>query len=469
MSENRGSGQPQRYCRNCGAELRAGTAFCTSCGEPLGSADQNTGNSGRTYSRTGRSLGSSLPGVVRSIADGCKSIAEDPRVAWVLVSACAILGLLVLLRSAARPILQLLGPSVFLFPLLAIAAATLLLTAGVGNTGHTRTMKSVVAVAAVFYFSVGLFRAVLEIVPSSAARNVVGITLLAFAVLGALLIAESRGPRNTVQPGGVARRIAANCGRWVDGWSTGWKLLFLGGAGLILLVVLSAYAFVLSATVAAATVLAAAVRAGRRKPLKPAGYAVLGSVVLTLTFGVVSDAVYGTGAGIEITTNSRSEEYHNERRVQQGSAATYEDEVAPGLEEIARRWSLSNIESPLFVPSYLPYPVSDVEINISTSGYGFTPYEITTPSGRIALLSSGGYGSETYNENTPGVQTVVLKDGRPYYYVVEHTVPTLYGETQIRFWGDDTAFFMLTADPTITDDELLLIFESMIRVDSRAS
>ncbi len=33
MSE--GTGQPQRYCRNCGAEVREGTQYCVSCGASL--------------------------------------------------------------------------------------------------------------------------------------------------------------------------------------------------------------------------------------------------------------------------------------------------------------------------------------------------------------------------------------------------------------------------------------------------
>jgi hypothetical protein len=60
MSENRGSRQPQRYCRNCGAELRPGTAFCTSCGAglgptPIASGPQTsrTDSQGRTGSPAG--------------------------------------------------------------------------------------------------------------------------------------------------------------------------------------------------------------------------------------------------------------------------------------------------------------------------------------------------------------------------------------------------------------------------------
>ena len=35
MPEREGARQPQRYCRNCGAEARLGNAFCTSCGANL--------------------------------------------------------------------------------------------------------------------------------------------------------------------------------------------------------------------------------------------------------------------------------------------------------------------------------------------------------------------------------------------------------------------------------------------------
>jgi hypothetical protein len=46
MSE-RESQQPQRYCGNCGTELRPGTQFCTSCGTPLA---QEQGDNSPAYS-----------------------------------------------------------------------------------------------------------------------------------------------------------------------------------------------------------------------------------------------------------------------------------------------------------------------------------------------------------------------------------------------------------------------------------
>ena len=41
MSER--PGQPQRYCGNCGAEIRLDTAFCVSCGAPLASGSGQSG------------------------------------------------------------------------------------------------------------------------------------------------------------------------------------------------------------------------------------------------------------------------------------------------------------------------------------------------------------------------------------------------------------------------------------------
>jgi hypothetical protein len=35
MTEREDTEQPQRYCRNCGAKVRQGNNFCTSCGERL--------------------------------------------------------------------------------------------------------------------------------------------------------------------------------------------------------------------------------------------------------------------------------------------------------------------------------------------------------------------------------------------------------------------------------------------------
>lgn len=42
--------QPQRYCRQCGAEIRSGSSFCISCGAPLSRQSESSGGS------TGRSI-----------------------------------------------------------------------------------------------------------------------------------------------------------------------------------------------------------------------------------------------------------------------------------------------------------------------------------------------------------------------------------------------------------------------------
>src|SRR5215213_3361228 len=43
MSEGEGSEQQQRYCTNCGAEIRPGTHFCVFCGVILSSGDASEG------------------------------------------------------------------------------------------------------------------------------------------------------------------------------------------------------------------------------------------------------------------------------------------------------------------------------------------------------------------------------------------------------------------------------------------
>ncbi len=70
MSE--GSGQPQRYCRNCGAEVRSGTSFCVSCGTPVDGGPASPGpdhSSSPPPTPPQRSLADTLTPPQRSFAD----------------------------------------------------------------------------------------------------------------------------------------------------------------------------------------------------------------------------------------------------------------------------------------------------------------------------------------------------------------------------------------------------------------
>ena len=60
MSEREGSESPQRYCQNCGAEVRPGTSFCVACGASL---VQEPEGQGPTHSEP------PLPPPSRSLAD----------------------------------------------------------------------------------------------------------------------------------------------------------------------------------------------------------------------------------------------------------------------------------------------------------------------------------------------------------------------------------------------------------------
>ena len=74
MPDTGGAGQPQRFCTNCGAELRAGTGFCVSCGAsvggtPLGQGPEHPGgeySEPRSSSAT-ESLADSLRGKLEGL------------------------------------------------------------------------------------------------------------------------------------------------------------------------------------------------------------------------------------------------------------------------------------------------------------------------------------------------------------------------------------------------------------------
>ncbi len=55
MTEAQGTGESQRYCTSCGAELRPGNAFCVSCGVPLTSSAGQPGPTDPGPEPSGRS------------------------------------------------------------------------------------------------------------------------------------------------------------------------------------------------------------------------------------------------------------------------------------------------------------------------------------------------------------------------------------------------------------------------------
>lgn len=92
MSERQESGRPQRYCTNCGAQIRPGNAFCVSCGTALTPGTGQTGphDPGPEPSGGSASRDEGLP--------GRKGIRFAPYVvgAFFFVVACWLLGFLTL-------------------------------------------------------------------------------------------------------------------------------------------------------------------------------------------------------------------------------------------------------------------------------------------------------------------------------------------------------------------------------------
>jgi hypothetical protein len=107
MTEREGSGPPQRYCRNCGSELRSGTAFCTSCGADLGPPPLASGPQASwtpSQTQTGTTTGAWRPGPnlgrLRALPGGAARWLRDlpgaPKLKLVLIG-LGVLAVLVLL------------------------------------------------------------------------------------------------------------------------------------------------------------------------------------------------------------------------------------------------------------------------------------------------------------------------------------------------------------------------------------
>ncbi len=154
---------------------------------------------------------------------------------------------------------------------------------------------------------------------------------------------------------------------------------------------------------------------------------------------------------------------------QQGPPPAYGN-VAQGTESIADSWASSDIASPLFLPSQLPGPPSDVGHNISDSGFNSPIYLISGWNYDLTLSLAGHPGDSSYSAGAPGVQTLTMDDGRSYYYVVERDDP-YYGAYTVAFWDDGTFVYRLETSEVsfFTPDQFMRVLESMVRVESRAS
>lgn len=244
----------------------------------------------------------------------------------------------------------------------------------------------------------------------------------------------------------------------------------VGLVGLVLLVaftVLSPVFAVVAAVALVTSLIAVVVRLVQRRSVVRWGIGAGAALVLALFLSGVAGIVYGGGNSI-VGDSGEQGPTPQGGGSQQGPPA-YGD-VAQGTESIADSWAASDIDSPLFVPSQLPSPPSDVGHNISDSGFNSPIYLISGWNYDLTLSLAGHPGNSSYSAGAPGVQTLTTDDGRSYYFIVERDDP-YYGAYSVAFWDDGTFVYRLeTSEVSVfTQEQFIRLLESMVRIESRAS
>jgi hypothetical protein len=372
--ETGGADQPQRYCTNCGAQVRPGTAFCVSCGASLTPGAQEVGptNPGPTPSE-----GSSLFDT-----------------------------LLVQLRRA-----------------------------------------------------VNRLREILSGVDANDLRRLPGRILGWFRDLPSVL-----------------------------------TLVLVGSIVVILAVLLSPLAALISALVFGVSVIALIVRVAQRGSVKGWGTVAVASLVLMFAFGGISGALYGTGfVGSSAPDTGDANEVVGggpAEGVDDGPAYTASPEGAaqdgtvygsmdPELEKIIDDWHSSGTESPLFLPTHVPFPVAEVEVHPSAAGQqdyfiwsdstiGFSSFlrmvligPATAPSSYFSqgtIEIDGRYYPYAEDESVTGDM-----DREPGHYVVLLWVDTEQGEEYMYQVEMNTAAY-LSQNP-LPIEEFVKVVTSMERLD----
>ena len=189
-------GQPQRYCRACGAEAKPGNTFCISCGESLAPALQGYGQANSFSSNRQESFSDAGRMVLGAVIDYLRAFADPTKLKVALIGLGLLMGLLVFLTPLVRPLLETLGVAPFLVPLLALAASVVLLVLRVGSPRLRGVAKRLGMIAVATYLFLGLYRLILEYAQTAEIRNAVGVLLLSIVVVGLLLVLADRGSPN---------------------------------------------------------------------------------------------------------------------------------------------------------------------------------------------------------------------------------------------------------------------------------
>jgi hypothetical protein len=267
------------------------------------------------------------------------------------------------------------------------------------------------------------------------------------------------------------------------------KLVLVGAAVLVLAVLLSPLSVLVCALLLGVSIIALIGRVAQRGSVKGWGAVAVASLVLMFVFGVISDSLYGTAfVGLPDPTASKGD-VPQDRPVPStepsGGGTSPPSSVGSGngsgyvstdlhMEEIVTDWRSSGTESPLFVPTYVPFPVE--EVGVDPFGTGLQEYYLWSEgadqfSNHIRMILLGpatapsSFAQDTINidgRDYPYTENPVEGEERsPGNYVVLLWVDTEGGNEYMYQIEMNTA----AQGPLLPPEEFAAVVTSMKRID----
>lgn len=488
MSENGDDNQSQGYCTSCGAQVRSGTAFCVSCGAQLkaGSDAPDHMNAGATPPRA-VSLGSE--GRFESFTRRAKALPKPSGVVVVLMALGLVMVMLLALFPLISPLLEFAGQGILLVPLFVFAVSVFGVLLEVGGVERRRLLKRLGLITLSVYFFFATYHVLLDVLgileggsPAWLLVLVVGsgLVYVAFVIRNR---GENAMPVSPVLTGENWLATLGNVFRWVKSLPSAVKVAVVVGV-LGALILFSPYVFVSGAALVGAGALALIVRTVQRMPLKQAGTITLASLALTLVFGSISDSLYHTGTGLEVSINRGGADYARDAVTKPSGYSRLE----PELQELADSWPSSGSNDPLFLPTHLPFPLAEVWTNPTGGPYEIRGEERGGGDDPAYLEIQQGY-SVPYNSWFPSWSpspepSIVVINGEPYYYAdLSEVDPLGRPNYRVVFWKQSDEDLAVDGRPVQTlsmneinhysdpdyavpsHEEFIRMFESVVRID----
>lgn len=282
------------------------------------------------------------------------------------------------------------------------------------------------------------------------------------------------------------RRLPGRALSWFRDLPGAPKLVLVGVTVLVLLVLLSLVALLAAALLFGVSLIALVIRMSQGGSLKGWSMVAVASLVSVFVFGGISGALYGTSfVGSSAPDTGDANEAVREgpgEGADDGPAYTVPPEgeaqgstvygsIDPELEEIIDAWRSSDTESPLFLPTYLPFPVAEVEAD--PHGAGQQEYYLWSDNTieisnyiRIVLLGPASTPSSYFAQDT------ITIDGRDYPYRLDEQPSP--GNYVVLLWVDTERGeeYMYQVDmntavlgPPLPPEEFAEVVSSMERID----